>query len=63
MQSSSFNDTLLFRDENKNNIYSTHFNSLITEVKTYKYNDNSILKPSTKASFLKIGVHQILDLG
>ncbi|WP_174220857.1 PEGA domain-containing protein [Borrelia turcica] len=53
MQSSSFNDTLLFRDENKNNIYSTHFNSLITEVRTYKYNDNSILKPSTKASFLK----------
>ncbi|QMU98851.1 PEGA domain-containing protein [Borrelia sp. A-FGy1] len=53
MQNSNFNDTLLFKDKNQNNIYCTHFNSLITEVRTYKYKDNSILKPSTKASFLK----------
>ncbi|UER67984.1 PEGA domain-containing protein [Borrelia sp. BU AG58] len=53
MQNPSFNDVLLFRDENENNIYSTHFHSLITEVRTYVYDENSILKPSTKASFFK----------
>ncbi|WKC57628.1 PEGA domain-containing protein [Borrelia sp. P9F1] len=53
MQNSSFNDILLFKDENQNNIYSTHFDSLITEVRTYNYNDNSVLRPSTKASFFK----------
>ena len=53
MQNSNFNDLLLFRDENQNNIYSTHFDSLITEVRTYNYNDNSVLRPSTRASFFK----------
>ncbi|AHH07996.1 SUMF1/EgtB/PvdO family nonheme iron enzyme [Borrelia anserina] len=52
MQNSSLNDLILF--QNENDIYSTNsnFNSLITEIRTYNYN-TSILKPSTKASFLK----------
>ena len=55
MQNSNFNDSLLFQNEDENNIYSTNlnFNSLITEIRTYNYNNNEILKPSTKASFFK----------
>ncbi|AGT27037.1 SUMF1/EgtB/PvdO family nonheme iron enzyme [Borrelia miyamotoi] len=53
MQNSSFNETLLFQSEN--DIYSanSNFNSLITEIRTYNYHNNAILKPSIKASFFK----------
>ncbi|ETZ18071.1 hypothetical protein BDCR2A_00044 [Borrelia duttonii CR2A] len=53
MQNSSFNEVILF--QNKNDIYSENhnFNSLITELRTYTYTNNSTLKPSTQASFLK----------
>ncbi|WP_024655747.1 SUMF1/EgtB/PvdO family nonheme iron enzyme [Borrelia hispanica] len=53
MQNSSFNEVILF--QNKNDIYSenSNFNSLITELRTYTYTNNSTLQPSTQASFLK----------
>ncbi|AHH09913.1 Hypothetical protein BPA_0056800 [Borrelia parkeri SLO] len=53
MQNPNINESILFQDEN--DIYYAHsnFNSLITEIRTYNYNNNSTLKPSTQASFLK----------
>lgn len=53
MQNPSFNESILFQDENDIYSASSHFNSLITEIRTYNYNNSSKLKPSTKASFLK----------
>ncbi|WP_024654219.1 SUMF1/EgtB/PvdO family nonheme iron enzyme [Borrelia persica] len=53
MQNSSLNEFILF--QGKNEIYSenNNFNSLITEIRTYNYDNNATLKSSTQASFLK----------
>nr|WP_241766517.1 SUMF1/EgtB/PvdO family nonheme iron enzyme [Borrelia coriaceae] len=53
MQNSSFNESFLFQDTNDIYPENSNFNSLITEIRTYNYNNNPTLKPSTKASFLK----------
>ncbi|AWG43193.1 hypothetical protein CR532_00155 [Candidatus Borreliella tachyglossi] len=53
MQNSTFNDILLSRKDNSIYSQNSNFNSLITEIRTYNHNNNTLLKPSTKASFLK----------
>ncbi len=53
MQNSSFNEIAIFKNEK--NFYSenSNFYSLITEIRTYSQQNNNLLNPSTKASFLK----------
>ncbi|EEF84121.1 SUMF1/EgtB/PvdO family nonheme iron enzyme [Borreliella spielmanii] len=53
MQNSSFNDIAIFKNEKNFYNENSNFHSLITEIRTYSYQNNNLLNPSTKASFLK----------
>ncbi|WKC87739.1 SUMF1/EgtB/PvdO family nonheme iron enzyme [Borreliella japonica] len=53
MQNSSFNDIAIFKNEKNFYNENSNFYSLITEIRTYPYQNNNLLNPSTKASFLK----------
>ncbi len=53
MQNSSFNDIAIFKNEKNFYNENSNFYSLITEIRTYSHQNNNLLNPSTKASFLK----------
>ncbi|WNY69212.1 SUMF1/EgtB/PvdO family nonheme iron enzyme [Borreliella andersonii] len=53
MQNSSFNDIAIFKNEKNFYNENSNFCSLITEIRTYSNQNNNLLNPSTKASFLK----------
>ncbi len=53
MQNSSFNDIAMFKNEKNFYNENSNFYSLVTEVRTYSHENNNLIKPSTKASFLK----------
>nr|WP_267916852.1 SUMF1/EgtB/PvdO family nonheme iron enzyme [Borreliella garinii] len=53
MQNSSFNDIAMFKNEKNFYNENSNFYSLVTEVRTYSHENNNLINPSTKASFLK----------
>ncbi|WPM06251.1 SUMF1/EgtB/PvdO family nonheme iron enzyme [Borreliella sinica] len=53
MQNPTFNDIAIFKNEKNFYNENSNFYSLITEIRTYSDQNNNLLNPSTKASFLK----------
>ncbi|WNY66426.1 SUMF1/EgtB/PvdO family nonheme iron enzyme [Borreliella lusitaniae] len=53
MQNPTFNDIAIFKNEKNFYNENSNFYSLITEIRTYSYQNNNLLNPSTKGSFLK----------